>query len=97
MTDIDLNRAVAKKLGRKFCACGDKEHTEYVPSNHSPRNYVNSIEAVWEIVEHMQEQFTLQRLQDCKQWICTMNSQGENGVVSGTAPRAICLAFLKLP
>lgn len=59
-------------------------------------DYCGSIFAAWEIVEFVSHQFTLQRLEKSKKWICTMNEWGRDGSVADTAPMAICLAFLKL-
>ena len=88
MTDQELNEAVARKLGIEL-------------GNLKPRDYSTSIEAAWEVVEYLNKtkfhccQLNVDGL-NVKYgfWIGDRHSQKFFGEAD-TAPRAICLAFLK--
>lgn len=110
MTDQELNEQVARKLGwyalkwrdevsRKPAWWGlSKDHTveSLVP------DFCHSIEAAWEIFGYASSRYTdLTLVQDNDRWLAFFgiwDGQGINRNFSraDTAPRAICLAFLKL-
>lgn len=99
MTDLEINQAVAKKIG-DWSGCA-----ETLP------DYCNSIKAAWEIVE--KERMHVIPVNN-GQWYANTGEIDRNGsdewywgrnafdeeykdFIADTAPMAICLAFLKLP
>jgi hypothetical protein len=107
MTDKEINEAVARKLGWVRC-CNPKtmENGKIIDcfgwskggSHFHERypDYVTDIRAAWEIVECWQKEgfiFSLYYEPIEKNWRCAFMET----VIADTAPRAICLAFLKLP
>lgn len=97
MTDQEINDAVASKLH-----WGGKSIKTHI-------DYCHSIEAAWEIVEHIRQRPNPKALINPsyaweihakrKSWIVYMTGPTWKQMVSAeadTAPMAICLAFLKL-
>lgn len=91
-----INEAVAKKLGVWI--------REYDLHHRTP-DYCHSIEAAWEIVEKCGGHIWL-RSGDCMPennpnfgitWQCLIAKDKDYIGKADTAPKAICLAFLKLP
>lgn len=94
MTSEEINEAVARKLGWKE----DHGIWEYPGKSFrpTPRLYSTSIEAAWEIVDKFEDCQLQKRLDGS--WNCLLRNN-ESGISierAGTAPLAICLAFLKL-
>lgn len=114
MTDKEINEAVARKLGwyetttvlpkdgiiQELPAWtkDDKFVLLKLP------DYVNSIEAAWEIVEHLQNLLSVSYFvsMNCKKdkveagILCALTGNIAWEAEADTAPRAICLAFLKM-
>lgn len=91
MTDQEINLAVAHKLGYADVV---KRHPDHIP------NYCHSIEAAWEIVERLDQEwcFSLNwHLSDGKYHAEFYNKGKMRNAQADTAPMAIALAFLKLP
>lgn len=109
MTDLELNEAVAKKLGWKEESVPGQSaklwcdpHPSGQRSQWSAPDYVHEIEAAWEIIEHLKTDemgFSLEF--ESKLWSVGIGPVERNDAWTyedaDTAPRAICLAFLKLP
>lgn len=119
MTDQEKNEAIARKLGWKQVSSGKPGHADLWihPTNEGASEwdalpYYHSIEAAWEVVEH------LKSLNESCYLVVKYNNQIDKGgwafefwnpntidginqtrvvALSDTAPRAICEAFLKLP
>lgn len=98
MTPVEVNEAVARKLGwessltpaQKFMM-GDAKL--FVP------NYCGKIAAAWEIID-LQKEKLISIARPGSEWICRIIDVYNSDEVSegaSTAPMAICLAFLKLP
>lgn len=93
-TNQEVNEAVARKLG------GDP------PGHPEQPDYVGSIAAAWEIVEHLRtknigilvesDQDEIGKNPGFSYW-CEITNHPECSGYANTAPLAICLAFLKLP
>lgn len=104
MTDPELNELVARRLGwkpAKMC-----EYTTNTPENYAyypdPNrtdepvplpNFVGDIGAAFEILNKREQGWALVFNRYTKDYTCTFNSVE---ATADTAPRAICLAFLKL-
>lgn len=106
MTDLELNEAVARKLGWTY---SEKDKHWHQPVGDAGGNcwdfpdFANNIEAAWEIVDYCQNKLVLYQIdlswsRTGETWYCTMGTKNQlnEGVGADTAPRAICLAFLKL-
>lgn len=104
MTDQEINKAVARKLGLtenhdgKWIIPGTGVWTiSNVP------DFCHSIAAAWEVVEKMQKQFDYVEVIHAKTepgpWSCGARNSTIWKVWQSahTAPMAICLAFLNLP
>lgn len=107
LTETEIDEAVARKLGWKDSEFPVKKgwyklevqfgswaySTEFPP-------YSTQIQAAWEIVDwltkHQPEyEFSVFR---AVSWCCSIGKAGTVGQdYADTAPKAICLAFLKLP
>lgn len=106
MTNSEINEAVARKLGWKLILDEGAPHwiCPNCPKAHlcNP-DYAGSIQAAWEIVEHMRKR-ELQVVLNLDSWgrnICSLYVRKEYRCVAqeeaDTVPLTICLAFLKLP
>lgn len=85
MTDQELNEQVARKLGKGHIQEG-WEKVCIIP------DYCHSIAAAWEIWDHFHEMATLTKHEG--KWMLDYGRRFR--IVADTAPKAICLAFLKL-
>lgn len=109
MTDHELNEAVARKLGWEL-----ERHPnaitpywirgqETVDLEDLP-DYCHSIEAAWEVVEHLHKleyhvELIAWPMETRKAYSCDITELGvdkHNFCETDTAPMAICLAYLKL-
>lgn len=107
MTDQELNEAIARKLGWTKHQDGqwNRSHElggEVVMFGAFP-DYCGSIQAAWEIVEHVQKRWIVHVMGGLngKYWHCDMRDHPAVNKVyvsesADTASRAICEAFLKL-
>lgn len=112
MTDLELNEAVARKLKGwcSNCKCtypvesahhncpGEFGNCHHADNCNLPA-YRTSIEAAWEIVDKIKETELFALCFHDGQWHCEINCcDGERPIdeEADTAPKAICLAFLKL-
>lgn len=100
MTEQEINEAVARKLGKELCqdptCLGDLEGCEL-----APKHYATDIKAAWEIVDKFCDEggwdITMAGGDRANGWCVTITDAGEQvHSCDDTAPRAICLAFLKL-
>ncbi len=105
MTPQEINEQVARKLGWVFTTTERWRSPEPNVSLtiYEPHNYCTDIKAAWEVVESLHPQHGIgltQHLQPPYGWSCTMwtamTQEPDFTVRADTAPRAICLAFLKL-
>lgn len=88
MTDQELNEAVVRKLGKGHIQEG-WEKVCVIP------DYCHSIQAAWEMVEKLDY---CKLVKAASSFRCQVSIGGEPcNFYADTAPRAICLAFLKLP
>lgn len=110
MTDQEINEAVARELGwkpRNYDPLSLDPITR-IPCFTAPNgdlydhlpDFCHSIQAAWEIVEHLYKNhptwvFCLRAWPKCvrAEWVLDLI---ERYAEADTAPRAICLAFLKL-
>lgn len=109
MTNQEINEAVARKLGCKVISGGKlivrpdaiDEAPDYMP------DYCHSIEAAWEVVEHLKNHsVSIHKTDPTSVWLCSIFSwdgypraserKEEVEAEADTAPMAICLSFLKL-
>lgn len=107
MTDQEINEAVARELGYKKYHQdieGAEGYDYWSDGKHQNKNdldFTTSIAAAWEIVEFMYEKGTsviLNGAYDDRNWECSwITGEVRYMRVADTAPKAICLAFLKLP
>ncbi len=108
MTELEINEAVALKLGwvkNDDCEVYGGFLSSWKPKGgRFPPNFCQSIEAAWEIAE----KYKLSVVYAHDQWMAgdlnpyTTDAGCVDGYMShfafaDTAPRAICEAFLKLP
>lgn len=107
MTDLELNESVARKLGWRLDSTGHW-HSPPVDGHGSCWDalppYSTDIKAAWEIVGCLEIDYwvALRRkpIDGSKhEWSCVIGKEPESveEAIADTAPRAICLAFLKLP
>lgn len=112
MTPVEVNEAVAKKLGwtaptgKREPRYGGKGYpfSEFKWSNGGEfydalPDFCTSIAAAWEVVE-LQKGKMISLTNPGFEWICRIIDAHNGDEVSDgacTAPMAICLAFLKLP
>lgn len=104
MTDQEINEAVAVKLGEDvrhggiFVQGGD--WGEEMDESHPIPDYCHSIEAAWEIVEHIKDKGgRLGLLLEANGGWRASFKMSPSDYLNGhhdTAPMAICKAFLKL-
>lgn len=105
MTDQELNEAVAQKLKGWFSKCKcefplENAHhncpAEFGTCHHADNcnlpDFCHSIAAAWELWDHFHEMATLTKHEE--KWILDYGRRFK--IEADTAPRAICLAFLKL-
>jgi len=93
MTDKELNEAVARKLGLYRTYVGTKKGWTHP-------DYCHDIAAAWEIVEKVDYcyLFKCDGMFEWK-WECKLTRREEDRkwyATADTAPKAICLAFLKV-
>lgn len=110
MTDQEINEKVARKLGWTINTTQDYKPWYWPPGSRPESNgvrelpdYSGSIQAAWEIVEHIQNQrlwISLGFDGAVKRWLFRSGPFGLQGQTTewsaDTAPMAICKAFLKL-
>lgn len=93
MTDQEINEAIAVKLG--WATDGTDWYSPQGLKCNMAGNlpdYCHSIAAAWEIWDHFHEMATLTKHEG--KWMLDYGRRFR--IVADTAPRAICLAFLKL-
>lgn len=103
MTDLEINEAVARKLGNTEWTSGadgyktideltNEEKCYMVP------DYCHDIKAAWEIVERQKHNGFMMCLDNVDGfWVCSFSSNKsllKNAVQADTAPMAICKAIL---
>lgn len=106
MTDIEINEAVAKKLGWTQHPFDGRAGFWFwfKPNYNLPNNlpdYCHSIEAAWEIVDKIKDTyFSVSVSHDNERNLYQCEFSGFNSApiyaTADIAPMAICLAFLKL-
>ncbi len=106
MTPEEINKAVARKLGRpaacSHCKGAWEKHqgemwAKACTCSCHTTNYCSSIAAAWEIVEKFKE-YQIEKLKGPTEYYVRLGNVGDKlWAKSETAPMAICLAFLKLP
>ncbi len=102
MTDQEINKTVARKLGWS-CPLNCDSEAEGKTDSHIP-DYCHSIAAAWEVVEHLRRndwQIRIDSPCNTETWACSLMLITDvynriNDINADTAPMAICLAFLKL-
>lgn len=106
MTNQEINEAVARKMGLHECSFSKTVPHHYALSecdgwHGNPKPYATRIEAAWELCEwwNKKNPFNITRLEfwDGK-WNCQFGPVEDMKWIAqaDNAPRAICLAFLKL-
>jgi len=96
---LTLLNDLGHRYGHKFITPMDPDENQCDCPNtwtHGIADYCHSIEAAWEIVEHLRSRYTVGIFFGCKQPQFTDQIGTNIEAVSDTAPMAICLAFLKL-
>jgi hypothetical protein len=103
MTDLEINEAVARKLGWVYhedasplCWEMPINSTVYVRSY---PDYCHSIAAAWEVVEFVRGKYAFDLHSSKEKFFVNLSGPTWKQMVSGeadTAPMAICLAFLEL-
>lgn len=104
LTDQELNEACARRLGWIPWDGAVNKWRRGKEWRKKPRNYVGDIRAAWEVVEFMSRKgvgtYLFGGIGDS--WHCDLHrhpaaqDDPEVSQSADTAPRAICLAFLKL-
>jgi len=101
MTNQEINEAVGKKLGLDVRQCPIHMMTSCCGRNGIP-DYCTDIKAAWEMVESLSKEFCFVEVSFDRirlLWQCSYDQEGPGAIffaTADTAPRAICLAFLKL-
>lgn len=95
MTNQETNEKVAHGLGWHRTS---GTHNGWFRESHHLEvptlpDYATSIEAAWEIIQHVRGYFALIRKEN-GQWVCWFDDSSVS--CAETAPRAICEAYLKL-
>lgn len=96
MTDQEINEAVARKLGYELVKPNWWQFPKETGRGPVP-DYCHSIEAAWEILLKV-EYWSIRTMKGREDEVLVELGFGPLvGCWADTAPRAICLAFLKLP
>lgn len=102
MTNQEINEAVARKLGwtvsgQRWQGPNTDCHNTFCGHVHSLLDYCHSIQAAWEIVEHLRSQGIIVEVGVWKERVrCVIHVKGPRiNEEADSAPTAICLAFLK--
>ena|SRR5580692_2305497 len=109
MTNAEINEAVARKLGWMLSGALGwmsppvyRKPDDVICQKPNPPDYSGSIQAAWEIVEHVAETGTycLELETDSPdQFQCCISHATEQQIIknASSAPLAICAAFLSMP